>query len=350
MSGITVFPVPQHRVRPEGGEFCGSLPPERSALALQVSNVASWEWDIATGKVQSNAAWYALFGLPPGDYTADDFFCRVYHEDVARLQREHEACLEQDVDYATEFRIVLPDGALRWVGGRGRVIERDAGGTPIRMLGVNWDATEHRSQKDRLAALAAEMDQRVTNGYELMATLIRLGSHSALDKDGLAAMLAEQVEVMRAVHALTAEAAEQQPELHAPDIAVADVVLRVVETCAQHGGDAPDALHLDLGAVHMLPAGQASALATLLCELLITARRRPAADRGGIVLTLDKDQEGRTRLLWKERLGAPAEASPATAGSPFRDVLLQHCVALLGGSWRSEQTQEGPRVELLFPG
>src|SRR5690606_39236854 len=59
--------------------------------------------------------------------------------------------IEQHTPYDAEFRIVWPDGRVRWMAGKGKVFY-DEHGQPTNMVGIGIDITEHREAADRLRA------------------------------------------------------------------------------------------------------------------------------------------------------------------------------------------------------
>jgi PAS domain S-box-containing protein len=98
-----------------------------------------------------------IFGVPRGSFggRVSDFVALVHPADRARVRATERAAVEEGAEHAVEYRVVRPDGAVRWVFERGRV-ERGADGRPVRILGVCQDVTERR---EREAALAESEDR-----------------------------------------------------------------------------------------------------------------------------------------------------------------------------------------------
>src|SRR6185312_8667761 len=82
-----------------------------------------------------------------------EVFRYVSHpEDRSRVVDGFQQTLEDGTDYyESEYRIVRPDGQLRWILGRGRVV-RDAQGKPVRYFGVDIDITERKRAETELRA------------------------------------------------------------------------------------------------------------------------------------------------------------------------------------------------------
>ncbi|QEH33625.1 Alkaline phosphatase synthesis sensor protein PhoR [Aquisphaera giovannonii] len=130
----------------------------RLALALDAGGMATWEWDLATTRLEWSEHVFALLGLPPGrgPVYADDFYARVHPQDVPAVRAAFLSALESGKEYyQDEFRIVRPDGSERWLAGKGKVF-RDELGTPVRMLGVHFDITDRKRFEDRLRQSEAQ--------------------------------------------------------------------------------------------------------------------------------------------------------------------------------------------------
>ncbi|WP_262031850.1 sensor histidine kinase [Microvirga sp. Mcv34] len=116
----------------------------RMLLAQQVGDVGIWEWDISTGRVWWSDQNYRLFGVDVGEPVTHDVFVSCLHpDDVTSIIADTRKVLDGALPYETEFRVVHPDGAVRWILARAKV-EHDAHGLPRRIVGVNFDLTERR--------------------------------------------------------------------------------------------------------------------------------------------------------------------------------------------------------------
>src|SRR5262249_53999313 len=110
-------------------------------LALDAGRMGTWSWDPATNRSIWNPREYELLGLavecPAGESTAR-LFERIHAADRPEFNRRVQDAVQHGGDFEMEFRIVLPDGSVRWLAGLGRM---DPGGpkTPRRMFGVNFD-------------------------------------------------------------------------------------------------------------------------------------------------------------------------------------------------------------------
>ncbi|MFZ1429283.1 MAG: ATP-binding protein, partial [Geminicoccaceae bacterium] len=135
----------------------------RLQLALAAGGMATWDVDLRTGLEQWNDVHYRLFGVDPATFTPSSasFNAMVDPRDLDKLRaRMAESFADRsDPVFTNDYRIVRPDGTTRWIGGVGRLL-RDAGGRPVRVLGVNFDITERKERELQLEAAHARLAEQ----------------------------------------------------------------------------------------------------------------------------------------------------------------------------------------------
>ncbi len=128
---------------------------QRVALAADAAQLGVWELNTATNHLWVSDKVCELFQFKPdAQVTNTEFQERVHPEDRAAREATMQNALRTKGTYETEYRIVLPDGTVRWIAGRTRCVN-DGDGTPWRLLGVSMDVTE-RKQAEELFHLATE--------------------------------------------------------------------------------------------------------------------------------------------------------------------------------------------------
>ncbi len=128
----------------------------RLQLVMDSAGIGVFELDYATGRLHWDKTVRRHFGVAPEARVDLETFLRLVHPDnvadVRRLQ-EQSADPSGDGEFHAEYRILhQPEGDVRWVLARGRVLFQD--GVPLRMLGVLMDVTERRSLEEALAQRA----------------------------------------------------------------------------------------------------------------------------------------------------------------------------------------------------
>src|ERR1700681_3388475 len=149
------------------------------AEAQRVIRTGSWAGSVAT---RHSVYWsqenYRLFGFDPeGDIPSDEaFYQRIHPEDRDRVRRE--VFLERPDEgshFDVEFRIVLPDGAIKYVRSTGHPV-RNISGDLLEYVGTSIDVTERKradEERERLRQAQADLAHvnRVTTMGELTASL-----------------------------------------------------------------------------------------------------------------------------------------------------------------------------------
>jgi PAS domain S-box-containing protein len=133
---------------------------EQLRLALEAGRMGTWEWTIASGDVRWSAGLEAIHGMPPGSFpgTFGAVQKEIHTDDRDRVLQAISNAVELGHEYQVEYRIVRPDGAVRWVKGIGQ-ISRDSGGRPNRMVGVCSDITERKQAEDALKEADRRKDE-----------------------------------------------------------------------------------------------------------------------------------------------------------------------------------------------
>ncbi|PYL13479.1 MAG: hypothetical protein DMF43_05165 [Verrucomicrobia bacterium] len=134
---------------------------ERMRLAAEAVNLGIWEWDLGKDEIWATNARRALLGWPAsGKITLEDFISTVHPDDRNRIRQAIDDAIHKGQDYDSEYRLVLPDGIVRWMAARGSV-HFDAHGNPARLLGINIDITarkqaelEAKQRRDELSHLS----------------------------------------------------------------------------------------------------------------------------------------------------------------------------------------------------
>jgi PAS domain S-box-containing protein len=121
------------------------------AKAQAMAGIGNWEWHPESGEVIWSDQMYALLGLEPGAVPGGlrSFLDRVHPQDRLRLCRSLRRLRGGAERPPADFRVVRPDGSLRFVQARPEV-ERDAAGRVRRLSGTLQDLTERRTNEEAL--------------------------------------------------------------------------------------------------------------------------------------------------------------------------------------------------------
>jgi PAS domain S-box-containing protein len=125
--------------------------------ALNAGSLAIVDYDHVTGEFRPSPRLNELYGYPADHpLTIGDVRARYHPDDVeeifAKARLHHQDPSVRHFDWT--LRVLLPDGATRWVNGRGEYMRDDAGGIS-RSRGVVMDVTDRRRADEANARLAA---------------------------------------------------------------------------------------------------------------------------------------------------------------------------------------------------
>ena len=123
---------------------------ERLRLALGAAGMGTWRLDLRTGSNTHDESLSQIFGRENGPATGTmetQFLAAVHPDDRDRVKRSIERAVQDRTDYSEEMRIIRPDGLVRWVRGRGRVVT-DTDGSPLFFTGAVMDITEQRRAEE----------------------------------------------------------------------------------------------------------------------------------------------------------------------------------------------------------
>ncbi|MEH1773965.1 PAS domain-containing hybrid sensor histidine kinase/response regulator [Nostoc sp.] len=134
---------------------------ERLRLALDVSQMGLWDWNIVTNQVIWSENYELLFGLVPSSLTApyETFKKCVHPEDRQSVMQAIAYALAQRTDYNDEFRIVRSDQSVHWISAKGKFIY-DAQGQAIRMLGVCMETTVCKQAEESTRELTTQVQEQ----------------------------------------------------------------------------------------------------------------------------------------------------------------------------------------------
>ena len=127
----------------------------RLALAASAARIGIWDWDLETGEMVYSDRARAIYGLSPGQPISRDSIAAITHrQDQARTRARTDRALDPAVreKVVYEYRIVRPDGEVRWVRAHGVAIFAEGAGGPkaVRYVGTLEDVTEQKRVEEEL--------------------------------------------------------------------------------------------------------------------------------------------------------------------------------------------------------
>ncbi|AEW97425.1 MULTISPECIES: SpoIIE family protein phosphatase [Streptomycetaceae] len=157
----------------------GATRAARLELAMSSADIGAFDWDMTTGSVLWDERLCRLFGLDPKEFDEriETFFEAVHPADRPRVERAV-ADSRRTGEFAVDYRIVRPDGVLRWLTAKGHVLD-DREGRSTRMVGVAQDRTDERERQRR----ERERQRRERERREFVLTTTRAFTAGSTTRD-----------------------------------------------------------------------------------------------------------------------------------------------------------------------
>jgi PAS domain S-box-containing protein len=145
-------------------------PPENADLLVrthQSAGIGSWDFDLIAGVTRGTPQFFRNMGLQPTTEAVPIERIRAlrHPDDRDGVLAGFNKAMAEGLDfYETEYRVVRPDGEVRWLLGRGKVI-RAVDGRPVRYIGVDIDITDRKRAEDALR----ESEERFSKAFHAAA-------------------------------------------------------------------------------------------------------------------------------------------------------------------------------------
>ena len=126
---------------------------ERLKFALEGSNDGLWVWDLTTNQVYFSPRWQTMLGYEYGEVEGnfDEWEKMVHPEDVKEVEKIIFEHIEgKSENYKSEFRMKTKNGNWIWILDRGKVVQHDKNGKPLRMVGTHTDISERKKIEEEL--------------------------------------------------------------------------------------------------------------------------------------------------------------------------------------------------------
>jgi len=138
--------------------FCESE--KRRLMALEATSDGVWDWNIVTGQIITSPSYFTMLGYTlseldisyPEIVTSYDEFINIVHVDDRENveNRLHDYIASKKITCELELRMRTKEGGWKWILKRGKVVDWDDEGNPVRMIGTHIDINESRLAKDEL--------------------------------------------------------------------------------------------------------------------------------------------------------------------------------------------------------
>ena len=178
---LLIFALVRQRARRRKAETELGITYGRFRQAVETGKTLGWDWDVKTGRDHWFGDLQTVFGVQSDSYSGrvEDFHRLVHPDDRALVGKAVADARQSRKPYAAEFRVVRPDGILRWITARGQFYY-DANGDAERMLGMSVDITERKLAEEALKK-SEEKFSKAFRESPLALAVTRMKDHRYLD-------------------------------------------------------------------------------------------------------------------------------------------------------------------------
>jgi two-component system, cell cycle sensor histidine kinase and response regulator CckA len=119
----------------------------RWQFALEGAGDGVWDWNLQTNKLFFSRRWKEMLGYKEeeiGD-SLDEWDRRVHPDDRDHCYSDFDRHFRgETIVYQNEHRLLCKDGSYKWILDRGKVIQRESDGKPLRFIGTHSDITDRK--------------------------------------------------------------------------------------------------------------------------------------------------------------------------------------------------------------
>jgi PAS domain S-box-containing protein len=153
-------------------------------VALVANNMGLWGWDLRLGTTYWSDEIFRIAGREPGSMVPshEAWISIIHPDDAAMLQKAMLNCRDQGIDCHEQYRMIWPDGSIRWIESQGKC-QRDSEGRVTRVVGVLADITQRKRTEEAMlrteklavaGRLAASVAHEINNPLEAVGNLLYL--------------------------------------------------------------------------------------------------------------------------------------------------------------------------------
>jgi len=123
---------------------------DRLTLATQAGGIGVWEYEIDSDERTWDNRMYEIFGPNPEELDSRQIWNeRVHPDDLVIIEQNAQEAIEGRKEYKNEFRLLWPDGNIRYCQAVARV-QKDEKEKPVQLIGVTWDITDRKLAEEEL--------------------------------------------------------------------------------------------------------------------------------------------------------------------------------------------------------
>jgi PAS domain S-box-containing protein len=308
----------------------------RMEVAVEATRLGFWEWNLRSNALVWSDRNKAIFGFPPdAPVTIEMYLATIHPDDRPRCIEVYAQARDRagGGDFAMEYRAVAPNGLLRWIHTRGRVVGDDAGAALV--VGTTLDNTDRHEAEERRSLVMGELAHRAKNGLQVMMAIITETARTVESVEAFKSVLIARLEAMAQAQDLVTASGGRPVQL-------SDLAAQALTPFGLTRFELEPAI-----AGLMVHGDVAGGLALLLHEMATNAVKYGALSlpEGRVSLKAEGAGPGMAALHWRERGGPRVELSNRRG---FGTKLLQAALRQHGGKVEPVFEPDGFKARMEF--
>jgi len=330
---------------------------QRMTLATEAAHLGIWSRDLARNEIWTSDKWRELFGFTKAERLDLECFMQRLHPDDQDRVRQVLANAEDTGRYESEYRVLLPNGQIRWIASRGRVEFR--GGRPV-IRGASLDITARRQAEEAAKSLSgrlihAQEDERMRLARELHDDLNQSLALLAIELDMFgrkpSATHSEVGERMRnlseQVRAISSNVHRLSHELHPAKLEQLGLEAAVRGLCRELGAARNIAIEFE---PHAVPRIVPDEIALCLYRIVQEGLQNVIKHSGSATAKVELMSNENELCLIVSDQGCGFDSMVATGGGSLGLVSMRERVRLVRGQISVESRKgEGTRIKVQVP-
>ncbi len=143
-----------------------------------------WEWDIPGGNIFFSAQFNAITGYSSGEFSVsyDSLMNFIHPEDLSMVESDVKRSIDDRSKFYHDFRMRTKTGEWLWVSIRGRIVENDSEGKPVRAVGTFSDITQQKQRENELITNQSKLERIIENSSDLICEIDDAGRYTFVSK------------------------------------------------------------------------------------------------------------------------------------------------------------------------
>lgn len=328
---------------------------QRLELATASGEIGVWDRNILSGELVWSERMFEIYGVSRANFhpSFENWQRFIHPDDYEAVMKANLAASKGEAEFRGEFRIVVPDGTVKWISVDSKTINH-VEGAPRRVIGINQDISSRKMDDIKLKAslreketLLKEIHHRVKNNLQIITSMLSMQTRCIGDETALAILRQskERVRAMAAVHSML-----YKSESFA-EIDFGTYLEKMVRKLVHSYSLDPAAVSVSIRAEDVtFPIDIAMPCGLILNELVSNSLKHAFPDEGQGMINIELYQLGRDiKIIYEDNgVGMPEDSCLVNAGTVGLD-LINLLVEQLDGSIKLERSR-GTRYTIMLQG